>query len=142
MLNWDDLTEDQKLAAARLRIRLPDRRTADTVSVNHTWAPATTQEVVEPLLVTIGRYEDGRIGEVFIDGNEERGRGRVSDRTRFLRHDVAMLISIALQHGATVDELRGAIGRAEVNVMGETRLMPHTIVGTVLDALAAEEGAA
>lgn len=137
-LNWDDLTEEQKLLVSpQPRHRLADRRQHDIFEVAHVWSPATAQQIVEPLLLSIGRYENGRIGEVFIDGLEE-GKGKVSDRTTALRNDVATLISIALQYGAPIDELRGAMARSEVNLMGKVRMMPHTIIGTVLDALAGE----
>ena len=152
MISWDDLTEEQKLLCAGIdperaedgphgqaRLRLPGRRTCDTIEVDHIWSPATSQEIVEPLLLSIGRHEDGRIGEVFIDGREI-GRGKVAQRTTALRQDVAVLISIALQYGAPIEVLRGAVSRAELNVMGKARIVPQTIVGTVLDALAGEQG--
>lgn len=140
MSEWDKLSEEQKvLCSPQPRLRLPDRRPSDLIEAVHVWSPATTQQVIEPLLLTVSRYDDGagRIGEVFIDGLEE-GRGKVSDRTMALRQDVATLISIALQYGAPIDELRAAMARSEVNFMGRTRMMPHTIIGTVLDALAGE----
>jgi hypothetical protein len=133
---WDELTEEQKVLCAPRR-RLDDRRHHDIVEVMHVWSPATPEQIVEPLLLSIGRYEDGRVGEVFIDGLEA-GKGKVSSRTTALRSDVATLISIALQYGAPIDVLRGAMSRSDVNVMGKVRMMPHTIIGTVLDALAGE----
>ena len=138
---WDELTEEQKLLCApQRRLRLQERRTCDMIEVDHVWSPATAQEIVEPLLVSIGRYPDGRIGEVFIDGRE-KGKGKVAQRTTALRQDVAVLISIALQYGAQIEVLRDAMGRGEVQAMGRVRVMPHTIIGSVLDALAAEAAA-
>lgn len=121
-----------------MRERLPDRRATDAIEVMHVWAPGTTQEIHEPLLVSVGRYEDGRIGEVFIDSLAQ-ARGKLAARTMDLQKDVAVLISIALQHGAPIEELRAAVGRGDVNLMGKTRSMPATIAGTVLDALAVEQ---
>lgn len=121
-----------------MRERLPDRRASDALDVVHVWSPGTSQEIHEPLLVTVGRYDDGRIGEVFIDSQAE-AKGKLAARTLDLQKDVAVLISIALQHGAPIEELRAAVGRGDVNLMGKTRSMPATIAGTVLDALAAEQ---
>lgn len=140
-MTWDELTEEQKLEASaprQWRERLPDRRALDAIEVAHIWAPATDQQVEETLLVSIGRYADGRLAEVFIDYPLREGERRKSDRTVNLGHDVATIVSIALQYGAPIEVLRRAVGRAEVNYMGTARLMPHTIIGTVLDALAAE----
>lgn len=121
-----------------MRERLPDRRQSEAVETVCVWGAATTQEVHEPLLVTYGRYPDGRIGEVFINSMAE-AQGKLASRTLSLQQDVAVLISIALQHGAPIEELRAAVGRGEVNAMGKVRSMPHTIAGTVLDALAREQ---
>jgi len=122
------------------RERLPNRRNRVSIRAAHIWAPATDQQVEEVLTVSVGRYDDGRVGEVFVDYVRAEGERKKSERTINLGHDIATLISIALQHGATVEELRSATGRAKVNFMGQERSMPHTIVGTVLDVLAAEEG--
>lgn len=121
-----------------MRERLPERRAAEAVEVTHVWAAATSQEVHEPLLVTMGRYDDGRVGEVFIESLAQ-SRGKLASRTLYLQQDIAVLISIALQHGAPIEELRAAVGRSEVNIMGRSRSMPHTIAGAVLDAMAQEQ---
>ena len=123
------------IARAVGRQRLPERRTAESVEAVHVWGAATAQEIHEPLLVTFGRYPDGRIGEVFIDSLAE-AKGKLASRTVDLQKDVAVLISIALQHGASLDELSAAVGRSDVNLMGVARSMPATIAGTVLDTLA------
>lgn len=112
------------------RARLPARRAADTRVIHHVLPDGNQQE----LLITVGRYDDGRIGEVFIDLPYDKQK----HMTALLGKDVATLISIALQYGAEVDELRAAMGRSEVNRMGKMVEMPHTILGTVLDALASE----
>lgn len=92
----------------------------------------------QELIITTGYYEDGSLGEVFIDLPYQQAKYA----TALLGKDAATLISIALQHGATVHELRAATGRSEVNHMGMMVEMPHTIIGTVLDALASETPAA
>lgn len=121
------------------RERLPDRREADAIEVMHLYAPGTEQQVEEHLLVTVGRYADGRIGEVFISYPPRLLERRKSELTQRLGGDIGTLISIALQYGAPIETLRAAMGRAEVPVMGRMQAVPHTIIGTVLDALAAED---
>jgi len=119
------------------RERLPDRRAAEAIEIEHVWR-GPHGDVEETMLITVGRYDDGRVAEVFIDYPPREGERKKSDRTRDLGHDIAVLISIALQHGAPLDVLRDAVGRSDLNLMGTVKLVPHTIVGTVLDALEAE----
>lgn len=125
------------LANRPARERLPDRRASEAVTITHVWSPATAQEIHEPLLVTLGRYEDGRVGEVFIESLAV-AKGKLAQRTLDLQKDVAVLISIALQYGAPIEELLAAVGSSEINLMGKTQKLPATIAGTVLAALAAE----
>lgn len=135
---WEDLTEDEKLAVAGVRrVRMPDRRTGEAIEIDHMWSPGTSGQIVEPLLITVGRFASGRIGEVFIDTPVHDGR-KSSERQIALRNDIATLISIALQYGAPIEVLRAAMARADVNYMGTMKSMPHSIAGTVLDQLAAE----
>lgn len=138
-MTWDDLTEEQKveLGRSKPRDRLPDRRATSVVEVGHTWR-TPHGDFPEDMLVTIGRHDDGRIGEVFIDYPPRLGEKQKSERVMALGDDIAVLISIALQYGAPLDVLRHAVGREDVNLMGTTRSMPATIVGAVLDAVAAE----
>lgn len=121
-----------------MRERLPDRRASHSVEAVHIWAPGTAQEIHEPLLVTYGLHADGRIGEVFID-SLAAAKGKLAARTTDMQKDVAVMISLALQHGATLDELREAAGHAEVNLMGKVTRLPATIAGTVLEVLATEQ---
>jgi ribonucleoside-diphosphate reductase alpha chain len=119
------------------RDRLPDRRESELIEVEHVWRGAHG-EVVETMLVTISRHEDGRIGEVFIDYPPRDGERKKSERTIALGRDIAVLISIALQYGAPLDVLCHAVSREDAYVLGEIRVVPSTPVGTVLDAMAAE----
>jgi hypothetical protein len=109
------------------RARLENRREADTFETIHS-GPQGGEQV---FILTIGRYDDGRVGEVFVEVPDEQKKFT----TAMLGKDIATLISIALQHGASVEELRAATGRSEQNRMGKMVEMPHTLVGTVLDAL-------
>lgn len=120
------------------RDRLPFRRERDVIPVIFRRAPGTTQELVEKLSLTVGRYPNGQIGEVFIDYDREEGERKKSEQTITLAQDIATLISIALQHGTPLETMRAAMTRAEVPMMGTMRPMPHSLAGAVLDALAAE----
>lgn len=110
-----------------MRERLPDRRETETFTVTH----RTHDGVEQTFILSIGRYPDGRLGEVFIDVPYQQQRFV----TALMAKDVATMLSIALQHGATVEELLAASGRGEVNEMGRAIERPHTLIGTVLAGL-------
>ena len=52
----------------------------------------------EPVYLTTGEYEDGRLGEIFIDTKRE------GDAYRALLNSFAISVSIGLQHGAPLEE--------------------------------------
>lgn len=112
------------------RDRLPDRRTAETFRLRHIWGRATPTEQSEIMLVTVGRYPDNRIGEVFLNCDNHH-----NERAITLWHDIGVLVSIALQRGATIEELCSAMTRGEVNVMGKMQIVPGSPAGTLLEAL-------
>lgn len=114
------------------RARLPFRRETDTIEIAH----VTPDGVAQAFDISVGRYEDGKIAEVFVDVPYAQAKFA----SALLGKDVGTLISIALQHGAQLDELRAAMGRSDVNVMGRVEERPHTICGTILDALTREAG--
>jgi hypothetical protein len=96
------------------RQKLPSRRGALVINLMH-WG--------QPLTATIGFYEDGRPSELFLDPP------KYSNDFANLARDAALVISLALQHGITVEEMRDGVGRTEAGV-------PHSVLGTALDALA------
>ena len=51
------------------------------------------------------RFSDGRLAEVFIDA------GKVGSAVNIMARDLAVVTSLALQHGATVDEIRSALAQ-------------------------------
>ena len=93
------------------RERLPDRRPMETFRLDHTWLKGTDRAMTETMTVTVGRYglDDRRIGEVFVNCDNH-----LNERAIALWHDIGILISFALQHGATVGELCAAMARGEV----------------------------
>jgi hypothetical protein len=54
---------------------------------------------------SVGRFPDGRIGELFL--NNHKSGNQVDTNAR----DSAIILSFALQHGADVDEIRKALCR-------------------------------
>lgn len=115
------------------RHRLPHRREAESIPVTHVYAPGTAQEIHENMILRIGRYEDGRIGEVFIDYTDKKMYR--NERAKNLGHDIAIILSIAMQYGVPIEVMRQAVGRGEVPMMDQMCVYPHTPIGTVLDAL-------
>lgn len=97
------------------RDRLPDRRRCEIQTIwnnNHKY------------MISVGRYDDGRPAEVFIDSS------RPCSESVTLADDAAIVASIALQYGVPLDVLRCAISK---NPDGSAA----TIFGASLDLLAA-----
>jgi hypothetical protein len=78
------------------RERLPDRRAHELLDFEHCGFRFTAG---------IGRFEDGRVAEVFLNCSKAGTPVDVNAR------DSAIVASFALQHGATADELRRALTR-------------------------------
>jgi hypothetical protein len=78
------------------RDRLPNRRAAETVAFARDGSRYQ---------MTIGYFPDGRPGEVFLNSD------RVDSFLDALASDAAIAISLALQYGAPLDELRHALKR-------------------------------
>jgi len=76
--------------------------------------------------ITVGFYDDGRVGEVFIDG--AKPGSEMADITR----DGAVLLSLALQHGVPLTTMRHAVCRDKAN-------NATTIVGAVIDKILEQE---
>lgn len=72
--------------------------------------------------IGIGYYNDLRPGEIFIDA------GKAGTDLRTTAHDLAVALSIALQHGAKIEDMRHTFARDE---SGE----PQGIAAAVLDTL-------
>lgn len=72
--------------------------------------------------ITVGYYDDGRPGEVFING------GKSGEQVEAIARDGAILLSMALQHGVALDTIKHAITR-------DSQDAPQSIVGVVVDHL-------
>jgi ribonucleoside-diphosphate reductase alpha chain len=83
------------------RTRLPNRRLAESFELRHRNHGCVYH-------VTIGRYADGSIGEVFIDVP-----GKVGSEIEAMARDFAVMLSIATQYGAPLDVTRHALTREQ-----------------------------
>jgi hypothetical protein len=101
------------------RRALPSRRGCETFELRH-GARNTLFHV------TVGRYPDGTMGEVFISG------AKAGSDLEAVARDGAVLISIALQYGVPLDVIRHAITREENGA-------PSTVLGVVIDRLVNRE---
>lgn len=81
--------------------------------------------------VTVGYYDDGRFGEVFINRIVGKTSSKVGTLLDSICRDSAVLMSIAIQHGTDLATLKHAVTRDED---GD----PSTIIGVIVDHLARE----
>lgn len=96
------------------RNRLPDLRAQETVDLEHDGQGYT---------LSLGYYDDGRPGEAFVQAHQ---RGTPIEAAA---RDSAILISLAMQHGLPLDEIRHGLTR-------DGRGAPASIIGAVVDAVA------
>jgi hypothetical protein len=101
---------------------LPQRRASENFNIRF-WN--------QDFNVTAGRYPDGSLGEIFIDG------GKSGQDVQSTARDAAILLSLALQFGATVETIRHAVTRSG---NGEAASMMGAIVDKM--AVLAVDGAA
>jgi hypothetical protein len=94
---------------------LPQRRSAETFQLRF-WN--------QPVSVTVGYYEDGAPGEIFVDA------GKTGQDVQSTARDAAVVLSLALQHGATVATIQHAVTRSG---NGEAA----SILGAIIDQLSA-----
>ena len=97
------------------RTPLPARRRCETIEIEfggfnrlHT--------------ITLGYYADGTPGEVFINS------GKSGEQFEATARDGAVLLSLALQHGVSLDTIKHAITR-------DGQGAPSSIIGAVVERL-------
>ncbi|MHC2582225.1 hypothetical protein ACVI1J_005601 [Bradyrhizobium diazoefficiens] len=98
------------------RRALPQRRHAETFEIEF-------GGLDRRYAVTLGFYDDGALGEVFISG------GKSGQTVEAIARDGAVLLSLALQYGASLDNIASAITR-------DDRGGPSSVIGAVIDRLA------
>lgn len=76
---------------------------------------------------TVGYYDDGRPGEIFLDSSKSGTDVQVSMR------DAAIAISFALQYGAAIEDIRSAFTRRPDG-------SPEGPLGVLLDIIVADKG--
>lgn len=94
---------------------LPNRRSGENIEITHGGQNSK-------FVITLGRYPDGTIGEVFISGSKS---GSSFDG---VARDGAILLSLCMQHGVPLETIKHAMTR-------EPDGSASTIVGAVVDKL-------
>jgi hypothetical protein len=102
------------------RERLPNRRASETFELEVAGLKYTC---------TVGRFGDGRIGELFLNNHKSNSSADTKAR------DAAIAFSIAVQHGADSEVIRRALCRnSDGSASGP--------LGAALDIVAADHGEA
>jgi ribonucleoside-diphosphate reductase alpha chain len=102
------------------RQRLPHRRASETFDFELDGLHYRT---------TASRYEDGRVGEIFLASHKAGSHADTAAR------DSAIAVSLALQHGADVETIRRGLSR-------DARGHASGPLGRALDLIAEHEAAA
>jgi hypothetical protein len=95
------------------RVRLPNRRHAETFELECAGLRYTC---------TVGRYPDGRIGELFLNNHKSNSASDANAR------DAAIVCSLAIQNGVPLETIRRALLRDSLD-------RPSTPLGHALDAI-------
>lgn len=98
----------------------PKRRELPMRRINETYSFRCGNHLYQG---TVGFYEDGTPGEIFLDCSKSGTEVQIAAR------DSAIAVSMALQHGAPIEAIRSAFTR---NMEGQ----PEGPLGTFLDLLA------
>jgi hypothetical protein len=105
------------MSATQRRERLPNRRLGETFELEVAGLRYTA---------TIGRFPDGRIGEIFLTNHKSNSAADTNAR------DSAIVCSIALQYGADSETIRRALCR-------DSRGDASGPLGAALDRIAEQE---
>jgi hypothetical protein len=97
------------------RARLPDRRLAETIDLEHGGMRFS---------VTVGFYPDGRPAEAFTHG------AKAGSTIDGLLDDACVVVSLLIQHGVDPRGLASSMGR-----LGDGH--PASVIGAVVDLVAA-----
>jgi hypothetical protein len=97
------------------RYALPMRRRCETFEIDF-------GGLKKSHVITVGFYDDGSVGEVFING------GKSGEQVEAIARDGAVLLSMALQHGVSLDTIKHALTR-------DSQDAPQSIIGVVVDRL-------
>src|SRR5438046_559319 len=90
------MTNRSSVSSATARERLPNRRLHELLTFEHAGFLHTAG---------IGRFDDGRLAEVFLDNS------KVGTAVDAAARDAAIVASPALQHGTPAETIRHAVTR-------------------------------
>ena len=82
--------------------------------------------------VTTGFYEDGRFGEIFINRIRDKSAAKLGQQLDAVCRDSAILMSLALQYGVNLADLKHSITRDDDGA-------PMSIVGAIVDSVNPKE---
>lgn len=82
--------------------------------------------------VTTGFYADGQFGEIFINRIRDKSAAKLGQQLDSVCRDSAILMSLALQHGVDLSDLKHSITRDDDGA-------PMSIVGAIVDSIAIKE---
>ncbi len=78
--------------------------------------------------VTTGFYEEGKFGEIFINRIRDKSAAKLGQQLDAVCRDSAILMSLALQHGVDLGDLKHSITRDDEGA-------PMSIVGAIVDSV-------
>lgn len=78
--------------------------------------------------VTTGFYADGRFGEIFINRIRDKTAAKLGQQLDAVCRDSAILMSLAIQHGVNLLDLKHSITR-------DDDFTPMSIVGAIIDSV-------
>jgi len=78
--------------------------------------------------VTTGFYADGRFGEIFINRIRDKSAAKLGQQLDSVCRDSAILMSLALQYGVQLSDLKHSITRDDDS-------SPMSIVGAIVDSI-------
>ena len=102
------------------RAMLPDRR----FSIS-----STLEFQSERYDVTVGFYPNGQFGEIFINRIRDKTASRLGQQLDGTCRDAAIVLSLALQHGLLLADLKHSITRDDDS-------SPMSIIGMIVDSIA------
>jgi len=105
------------------REQLPERRNNETTAIEFGG---------EKYIVTVGYYNDGRVGEIFIDRVKDKVASKLGYQLDGVCRDSAMTMSLLLQNGSTIEALARTITRDEEG-------LPASIIGAICDHILEKE---
>jgi hypothetical protein len=82
--------------------------------------------------VTTGFYNDNRFGEIFINRVRDKSAAKLGQQLEATCRDVAIVMSLALQHGVDLADLKHSITRDDDGA-------PMSIVGAIVDSVNPKE---